>query len=303
MSKGRSHAKLSNTSSGLIDLSNDLGIQLLGQNGYSCSLEDPCSQAIDCESCGSRTAIAFGQFPDFVYPSNWGYIALQAFATFNRQLANNYQALQGATIDATLEAFNIGDFYPHSDAQFGLRNVLAGLSTTLALLSAGIPLFFEEAEAATAIISSSGTTLSITGTYIANSLGASQDPLAVQKTYAPIVMEIYNSLVRQLNEYGDSLFAGNTINGPPTNITRRTNITILDVMANGTWLRPLNQVNVTALEEGLRIDIFSRSIDSLWKAPSSNKMWVTFTPLEGDWNATCQNDSTGPPDMKYCQVS
>ena len=56
------------------DLSNQLGIQLLRDDKWSCSLEDPCSSNIICDNVVDR--------------SRWGYFALIAFANLNNDWTN-----------------------------------------------------------------------------------------------------------------------------------------------------------------------------------------------------------------------
>ena len=227
-------------------------------------------------------------------------LVLNTFAVFNAQLKNNYDALQGAAINAALASFNIGDYFPHSDAEFPLRNILAGVGLALAIFSAVLPLaapvtsaFAAGAEAGAAAGASTGATLSAVSGFVANGVGASQDPLAVQKTYAPLVTDIYNSMVRRLNEVTNILFQGEPIG----------NTTIVDLIKNGARSTPFVPVNITSVERSMKIEILSRSIDALWKTYSSNKRWVTFLllPTE-DWNKTCQDHKGGPQDMKFCQV-
>ena len=138
----------------------------------------------------------------------------------------------------------------------------------------------------------SSSIISATPAYVANGLGASQDSLAVQKTYASIVQQAYNSLVLQIDTYGDSLLAGESIG----------NFNISDLFRNGAWARPVVVSNISTLEQSLRTEIFSRSINALWKVRTSNKMWLTFVSLPGNSTISCENDQSGPQDMKWCQV-
>ena len=75
-------------------------------------------------------------------------------------------------------------------------------------------------------------------------------------------------------------------------------------MKGGAWVNPTDLVPLTQVEEQLRIEILSRSINNLWRKPSNstrNKMWVIFVNLADD-NSTmkCANDRSGPQLLKYC---
>ena len=272
---------------GEINLANSLGIQLLAQDNYYCTLESACPGPADCDFCGSRTTLGTDIYAtNAIYRSTWGYVLLQAFSVLNQQLENNYKALQGAAINGALQAFSINDFYPHSDATFELKGVLAGLTLGLAVFSAVVPVFAEGAK----ILEGAGEILGEVSTYLGEGLGESKDPLATQKTFASSVSNIYNGLVAQLDTLGNQLLAGKPIGSK----------SIVDVVANGTWATSLQLTNITLLEKNLRTEIFARSVNSLWKTFSSNKMWLTFSLLSG--SGSCESDRNGPQDMKLCQV-
>ena len=110
-------------------LSEELGLSLLNVIAFICSLENPCLVPISCADVGWRI---FRQDP---IPSLWGFFALSALEHLSQQLSNQYQAIKGAAIRATLETFNIGDFFPKNNTQFSLLNTLTGLATTLAVAS------------------------------------------------------------------------------------------------------------------------------------------------------------------------
>lgn len=261
---------------------------MLGQDGFYCTLESSCPGPSDCNSCGSRTTLGTAiPHTNAVYRSSWGYILLQAFSVFNAQLENNYKALQGAAINAALETFNIGEFYPHSDAEIRLEGVLSGLTLGLSIFSAIIPLVTEGAK----VLSEAAEVFGAISTYIGEGLGESKDLLATQKTFASSITNIYNGLVAQLDSVGNALLSGQPIAG----------IRIEDILRNGTWATTPQLTSVPTLEKNLRTEIFARSINSLWKTYSSNKMWLTFTLLSG--NDTCLHDQTGPQDMKLCRVN
>ena len=279
-----------------IDLSSDLGAQLIGNSGFKCSMESPCSaEDLTCTNVGSRTTIGLGSG---IYPSIWGYFVLQAFALVNQHLRNQYDALQSAGINGALAAFNIGDFFPKPDAEFSLRNVLAGLGLTLSIFAGVFPIAAPLAPAVGTALAAGGAAagaggaiLSSISGFIGNDVAASQDPLAVQKTYAPKVMDIYNLMVRKLNELANTLLSGGSGNG----------FDITTMLQNGTWANPLKVANVSEIERQMRIEILSRSIDALWKTYSSNKMWLVFSQFTEDWEKKCKDDMNGPQDMKHCE--
>ena len=75
------------------------------------------------------------------------------------------------------------------------------------------------------------------------------------------------------------LFAGEKIINPgPDNDT----IDIFDIISNGAWVDKSALTQINELNQKIRTEVFARSIDSLWKTPTSNKMWILFTNVEGD---------------------
>ncbi|KAI9892007.1 MAG: hypothetical protein M1814_002202 [Vezdaea aestivalis] len=66
------------------------------------------------------------------------------------------------------------------------------------------------------------------------------------------------------------------------------------MLENGSSLTPLTTLtNATAKE------MFARSINALWKTPTSNKIYITFLNLEDPTNEKCGNDASGPRDSQY----
>lgn len=76
---------------------------------------------------------------------------------------------------------------------------------------------------------------------------------------------------------------------------------ITDMLKDGAWASPHNLTDVNELGRQVKTEILSRSINSLWKTFSSNKMWVLFIDLQdGPGTEKCLADISGPPDSKYC---
>ena len=72
-------------------------------------------------------------------------------------------------------------------------------------------------------------------------------------------------------------------------------------MAHGAWVNGSALAKLTDLETNFTLEILSRSIDALWKTPTSNKMWVLFVDLDDDLlKNQCLGDHSGPQDSKYC---
>ncbi|KAL8952790.1 MAG: hypothetical protein Q9183_007372, partial [Haloplaca sp. 2 TL-2023] len=111
--------------------------------------------------------------------------------------------------------------------------------------------------------------------------------------YANAVESIYGSLVNGLDDVATALFNGSTVYG---------DFDILKMMEGGAWLDTSALQRVSDLEEKLKIEIISRSINALWKTPTSNKIFVSFVDLGEalDSTAKCAQDITGPQPLKYC---
>ena len=263
-------------------LSAAIGAQMLNEEGYSCSLEDPCTAQIGCERIGSYSFLLFGQPVLNIW---WVYLVVKAFQNINQQLSNQYKAIDVSAIDSALATFNIDDFYPQPKAPSGLLDALIGLGTIFSIVGGFIPVFG-------AGLSAVGAILPAVSSFLGNSITASADPNIVQESFAPLVEQVINDLVGALDSAASKLFDGDSING----------VTIIDMMKGGYWVNSTSLEPLSDITNQMTIEILSRSIDSLWKIPTHNKMWVLFTDL-GDGNnstAKCNNDNSGPPDSKYC---
>ncbi len=263
-------------------LSAAIGAQMLNEEGYSCSLEDTCTTQIGCDRIGSYSFLPFGQ-P--VLNLGWVYLVVEAFQNINQQLSNQYKAIDVSAIDSALATFNIDDFYPQPRPPSGLLDALIGLGTIFSIVGGFVPVFGEG-------LSAVGAILPAVSSFLGNSITASADPNTVQESFAPLVEQVINDFVGALDSAASKLFDGDSING----------VTIIDMMKDGYWADTTALEPLSDITNQMTIEILSRSIDSLWKIPTHNKMWVLFADL-GDGNnstAKCNNDNSGPPDSKYC---
>ena len=261
-----------------------LGRTMSATENFQCSLESRCHLDLDCTQTGSRKALALGT-NRLVLQSRWGYFALTALANINDQLSNQYVAIKGAAIRATLDTFNIDDFYPQKNQQFSLRNVISGCGTVFALIGGFTPIASGFVGGASAVVGALGGLLS-------SEIAQATDPLATQKTFAPKVEEIYAKFVSSLNNATTALFDGGKVG----------NATIFDLMRNGSWVDSRILSRVSSVETQLKIEILSRSIDALWKTGPSNKTYVLFVDLQDDpsTKAKCLDDTDGPLELRYC---
>ena len=263
-------------------LSAAIGAQMLNEEGYSCSLEDACTTQIGCERIGSYSFLPFGQ-P--VLNLGWVYLVVEAFQNINQQLSNQYKAIDVSAIDSTLATFNIDDFYPQPKPPSGLLDALIGLGTIFSIAGGFVPVFGPG-------LSAVGAILPAMSSFLGNSITASTDPNIVQESFAPLVEQVISDLVGALDSAASKLFDGDSING----------VTIIDMMKGGYWINNTSLEPLFDITNQMTIEILSRSIDSLWKIPTHNKMWVLFADLGDGDNSTakCNNDNSGPPDSKYC---
>ena len=263
-------------------LSAAIGAQMLNEEGYSCSLENTCRTQIGCETIGSYSFLPFNQS---VLNLGWVYLVVGAFQNINQQLSNQYKAIDVSAIETALATFNIDDFYPQPRPPSGLLDALIGLGTIFSIVGGFVPVFG-------AGLSAVGAILPAVSSFLGNSITASADPNTVQESFAPLVEQVINELVGALDSAASKLFDGDSING----------VTIIDMMKGGYWVDNTSLEPLPDITNQMTIEILSRSIDSLWKIPTHNKMWVLFADL-GDGNnstAKCNNDNSGPPDSKYC---
>ena len=182
--------------------SSELGRQTIGDLSFQCSLASPCLPSLDCHTVGSQNARGLGSRP---LPSTWALYATTALKNINRQLSNQYIALKGAAIGATLRTFGIQEFYPQSDKEFPLLNLLQGLTSAIALLSGFVP-----GVGGVALATGSATVGAI-GAYLGRYVGDSARATIAQERYADAVESIYTHLISGLNDVAESLFNGSTV--------------------------------------------------------------------------------------------
>lgn len=264
--------------------SSELGRQMIGDTSFQCSLASPCLPNLDCHTVGSHIAYALGKKP---LAETWALYALTALKNINQQLSSQYIALKGVTIGPTLRTFSIKDFYPQPDKDFNLPNILRSLASAFALLGGFTPGVAGKA------LSQGSTTIGAVGAYLGRYIGDSAGTTIVQEQYADYVEQIYTSLMSGLDDVTAKLFNGSAIDG---------DFNILSMVRGGAWLDTSALQRASGLEDKLRIEILSRSINAVWKTPTSNKIFVTFVDLGDGVNSTtiCKADTTGPAELKYC---
>lgn len=268
------------------DLSVYLGSIMLGSFDFKCRLETKCGTELECNRIGSRQALALGTQNE-VLLSIWGFVTIRALINLNDQLSNQYIAIKGAAIAATLELFKIQKFYPIPDQQFSLRNVLAGLGTAFGIIGGFVP-------AVGPLIGGAGALLPEIGGILGNKLAESITPEVVQENVAQKLEIIYSNYVAELNTMTTSLFKGDKIDDAG-------NITLLNMLKEGAWANKSALTPVSLIEQQMKVELLSRSIDALWKTKTSNKMWVLYTDLQDDQNGTiCKSNTDGPQKLRYC---
>ena len=268
------------------DLSVYLGSIMLGSFDFKCRLETKCGTELECNRIGSRQALALGTNNE-VLLSIWGFVTIRALINLNDQLSNQYIAIKGAAIAATLELFKVQMFYPIPDQRFSLANVLSGLGTAFSIIGGFVP-------AVGPVIGGAGALLPAIGQSLGNKLGESITPEVIQENVAQKLEIIYSNYVAELNTMTTSLFKGDKID-------EAGNITLLNMLKEGAWANKSALTPVSLIEQQMKVELLSRSIDALWKTKSSNKMWVLFTDLQDDKNGTlCKNNTDGPQKLRYC---
>ena len=265
-----------------------LGFQLLNYGTFSCRLELPCAVPLYCKDVGSRLNFGTGK-P--VSQSRWGFFVMASLEHINQQLNNMYQALQSATLRSTLTVFRIDDFYPVGTKDIGFLDLITGLGTIFAVSGGFAPAAIAPG------LSTLSAIIPTLGTYFDRHADMAQ-PLKPQREFAPYLEAVYGLFVSTLQDIGILLFNGSSIDGTDGNFT------IVDMMKKGAWVEPKTVEQLTGLEEQLRVEILSRSINNFWLKPansSHNKMWVTFYNLNDDEAHTlCFGDTSGPQTLKYC---
>lgn len=264
-------------------LSESLGLQFWN-NEEKCTLKTPCNPVLDCTKLGSFTAVALGRLhKPMMLP--WVFLASSALKNINQQLINQYNELKGAIESLALDTFSIDEFFPTKSQDFDLQNSLAGLSGIFSILGGFVPV-----PGVGAAISAAGTIASGVGTFLANSAAATSDPLEAQKLFSDKVLTYYRATLSGLDDAVTKLFAGEPIPAPGPE-----SFNITDMTQHGAWVDPNAGANVSDLNTKIRLEILSRSIDSLWKTPPYNKMWVLFTDLQDVDGTKCNSSGKSAP--------
>ncbi|KAI9725891.1 MAG: hypothetical protein M1835_003800, partial [Candelina submexicana] len=237
-----------------------LGRQLTQIADIQCSLEHTCNYQFDCGQIGSWRSISLGAQ---VYPSYWGRCALAALQNINLQLNNQYVAIKGALGVLGLDTFFIDDFFPKPDGRFEIADALTGLGTVLSVFSGFVPVIGPG-------LAATGAILPAVGSYLGNKVAGADQILVGQREFAPKVRQIYNNYTDALDEMGQKLFKGDLIQATSGSFH------ITDMMKGGAWANVSAITKLTYLETNLTIEILSRSINALWKTPTTNKMWVLY---------------------------
>ncbi|KAI4282776.1 MAG: hypothetical protein L6R38_002698 [Xanthoria sp. 2 TBL-2021] len=258
-----------------------LGRQFWNIDGKTCTIKNPCEPVLECSKVGSFTAVGLGNY-EKPMRIPWVFFVSSALSNINKQLRNQYDELKDAIESLALDTFSIDDFFPKKSQDFALQNSLAGIGGLFSILGGFVPV-------AGPAIAAAGTIASGVGTFMANSIAESSDPLEAQKVFSQKVLDIYNGSLHAMDDLVEKLFKGDPIPGPVPG-----NFTILDMMKNSTWVDPKALTKVSDLNNKLRKEALSRSIDSLWKTRTSNKMWVLFTDLGDDDanSATCDSGTS-----------
>ncbi|KAL9045336.1 MAG: hypothetical protein Q9214_001605, partial [Letrouitia sp. 1 TL-2023] len=247
-----------------------LGQQALRDQSFQCSLASPCAPLLSCDAVGSLSP-SMGNRVD---PTIWAYLALVSLKNINSQLSNIYIGIKGSAILATLKTFTIQDFFPQPKKSFDIGNLISAFASAFSILGGFVPSVGVGAEAVSAV-----------GGFLAATANPAIQRQVSQEIFADSIEVIYQSMINGLDNITDSLFNGSNIG----------DFNIVDMMAHGAWVENSVLQRVSNIEESFRIELISRSIDLLWKTPTSNKMFVLFVETED-----CDADITGPPDLKYC---
>lgn len=151
-----------------------------------------------------------------------GFFATSAFVNINRQLRNQYNALEAALESLALDTFSIDEFFPTKSQDYDLQNSLAGLGSIFSTLGGFVPIPVVREAIATA-----GTIASGVGTFLENSAAASDDPLAALKIFSQ-VLKFYRASLRARDDLVAKLFIGDPIpnTGPGS-------FTLLDIIKSG----------------------------------------------------------------------
>ena len=250
-----------------------IGRQFWDTRGVKCTIDTPCQPVLDCERIGSYTAIKLGKLHSPM-KLPWVLFASSAFKNVNQQLVNQYNELKDAIESLALDTFSMDEFYKTERQDFSVQNSLTGLGGLFAIFGGFVPVVGPAIETA-------GTITSGVASYLANA-AASNDPSEVQGAFSEKVLSYYRGLLSGMEDIVAKLFIGDRIG----------DFNLTDMIRNGSWVNPDSLTRVSDLNRKIRTEILARSIDSLWKTPPSNKVWVLFTHLQDDANKTKCRDGT-----------
>ncbi|KAL8870483.1 MAG: hypothetical protein Q9174_003485 [Haloplaca sp. 1 TL-2023] len=276
-------------------LSSALRKAFLGGVSSDCSIESICEPPAVCTQVGTRFTLD-PQRP--LFQSSWAYNMLTAIANINQQMFNQYQALQSAAIESALATFNMADYWPKPSDNLQIKNIITGLGVALAAVSGFIPFLGPELialQAAGATVGGLGAVAGGAGTFFERSLARNpdlSDPNISQKRIAPFIRQIFRVFSESLDNITAALLRGERIGDE---------FDVYDMIKGGLWVDRSALSRIAAVQAQLFNEIISRAINSLWKNPTSNKMWVLYVDLEDDdhqWK--CGNDTSGPQTLKYC---
>ena len=249
-----------------------VGRQFWNHRGVECTVKSPCHMDLDCTKIGSFTALRLGYFDQSVKRPAI-FLASAAFVNLEQQLTNQYIELKDAIESLALDTFGIDIFSPAKSVDFGIQNSLTGPGTIFTVLGGFIP------GGAGLALNSAGSIAGGVGDFLANSIPP--DPNAAQKRFAEQVKTYYNALVGGMEDLVTQLFEGKSI--PRRGLkSESSNFTIFDLIRDGAWVNASAITRVSKLNKKIRTEVLARSIDSLWKTPTSNKMWVLFVDLGDD---------------------
>ena len=180
-----------------------LGRQMLGDQAFKCSLAAPCAPQIDCRSVGNQVAYEFGQE---VFPVAWAFYVMTAIKNINQQLSNQYIAIKGAAITATLRTWSIQDFFPDPKKPFPMLDALQAISSAFSLFGGFIPGISGKAFA------QGGNLVGAVNGFLGRQINPG-GPEIPQERYADSIEAIYSTFVDDLDEVTQMLFDGGSING------------------------------------------------------------------------------------------
>ena len=136
----------------------------------------------------------------------------------------------------------------------GLLDLFTGFGTVFAVSGGFAPAYIAPG------LSSIGAILPTIGTFIDRHVAQSA-PLKPQKEFVPYLEAVYALFLSPLLNISAVLFKGGLIEG----IGGSFNIT--DIMEEGAWVDPRTMEPLPNLEERLRVEILSRSINNFWMKP------------------------------------